>query len=105
MELDLGDQDPSQLARPTASTASQAMSHWIFFEDDRMGGRSLRQTHSCGSGLCIHHADACRSPIELKDNTVIVVLGASGDLAKKKTVCWICEKTKLGGATQLANKA
>jgi len=24
--------------------------------------------------------------IELKDNTVIVVLGASGDLAKKKTV-------------------
>jgi hypothetical protein len=26
--------------------------------------------------------------IELKDNTVIVVLGASGDLAKKKTVCF-----------------
>ena len=26
------------------------------------------------------------SSIELKDNTVIVVLGASGDLAKKKTV-------------------
>lgn len=25
--------------------------------------------------------------IELKDNTVIIVLGASGDLAKKKTVC------------------
>lgn len=25
--------------------------------------------------------------MELKDNTVIVVLGASGDLAKKKTVC------------------
>lgn len=25
------------------------------------------------------------STIELKDNTVIVVLGASGDLAKKKT--------------------
>jgi hypothetical protein len=24
--------------------------------------------------------------IELKDNTIIVVLGASGDLAKKKTV-------------------
>jgi glucose-6-phosphate 1-dehydrogenase len=24
--------------------------------------------------------------LELKDNTVIVVLGASGDLAKKKTV-------------------
>jgi glucose-6-phosphate 1-dehydrogenase len=24
--------------------------------------------------------------MELKDNTVIVVLGASGDLAKKKTV-------------------
>jgi len=28
-----------------------------------------------------------RSSIELKDNTVIIVLGASGDLAKKKTVC------------------
>jgi hypothetical protein len=27
------------------------------------------------------------STIELKDDTVIVVLGASGDLAKKKTVC------------------
>lgn len=26
------------------------------------------------------------STIELKDNTVIIVLGASGDLAKKKTV-------------------
>jgi glucose-6-phosphate 1-dehydrogenase len=26
------------------------------------------------------------SSVELKDNTVIVVLGASGDLAKKKTV-------------------
>jgi glucose-6-phosphate 1-dehydrogenase len=26
------------------------------------------------------------SSMELKDNTVIVVLGASGDLAKKKTV-------------------
>lgn len=26
------------------------------------------------------------STIELKDDTVIVVLGASGDLAKKKTV-------------------
>lgn len=25
--------------------------------------------------------------MELKDDTVIVVLGASGDLAKKKTVC------------------
>jgi glucose-6-phosphate 1-dehydrogenase len=25
--------------------------------------------------------------MELKDNTIIVVLGASGDLAKKKTVC------------------
>ena len=34
-------------------------------------------------------ADAwvARSAIELKNNTVIVVLGASGDLAKKKTVC------------------
>lgn len=27
----------------------------------------------------------CCSAVELKDNTVIVVLGASGDLAKKKT--------------------
>lgn len=27
--------------------------------------------------------------VELKDNTVIVVLGASGDLAKKKTVCHV----------------
>lgn len=27
------------------------------------------------------------STIELKDDTIIVVLGASGDLAKKKTVC------------------
>lgn len=33
-------------------------------------------------------ANACAmdSELELKDNTVIVVLGASGDLAKKKTV-------------------
>lgn len=31
---------------------------------------------------------ACQySTIELKDDTIIVVLGASGDLAKKKTVC------------------
>lgn len=30
--------------------------------------------------------DIVSSTIELKDNTVIVVLGASGDLAKKKTV-------------------
>lgn len=30
------------------------------------------------------------STIELKDNTVIVVLGASGDLAKKKTVRRAC---------------
>lgn len=28
------------------------------------------------------------SSVELKDDTVIVVLGASGDLAKKKTV-WL----------------
>lgn len=27
------------------------------------------------------------STVELKDETVIIVLGASGDLAKKKTVC------------------
>jgi glucose-6-phosphate 1-dehydrogenase len=31
--------------------------------------------------------DSPRSTVELKDDTVIVVLGASGDLAKKKTVC------------------
>jgi glucose-6-phosphate 1-dehydrogenase len=30
--------------------------------------------------------DMALSTIELKDDTVIVVLGASGDLAKKKTV-------------------
>jgi hypothetical protein len=30
--------------------------------------------------------DPLRSTVELKDDTVIVVLGASGDLAKKKTV-------------------
>lgn len=29
---------------------------------------------------------ATDSTLELKDNTIIVVLGASGDLAKKKTV-------------------
>lgn len=27
------------------------------------------------------------STVELKENTTIIVLGASGDLAKKKTVC------------------
>ena len=32
-----------------------------------------------------HCADS-RSNIELKENTTVVVLGASGDLAKKKTV-------------------
>jgi hypothetical protein len=31
-------------------------------------------------------SSAGSSTIELKDNTIIVVLGASGDLAKKKTV-------------------
>lgn len=30
--------------------------------------------------------DSLFSTVELKDNTVIIVLGASGDLAKKKTV-------------------
>jgi hypothetical protein len=30
---------------------------------------------------CLPHSN-----VELKDNTIIVVLGASGDLAKKKTV-------------------
>lgn len=33
----------------------------------------------------VTNTSSCRT-IELKDNTVIVVLGASGDLAKKKTV-------------------
>jgi len=39
--------------------------------------------------------------IELKENTIIVVLGASGDLAKKKTfpalfglVCQYCRKSR-----------
>jgi hypothetical protein len=31
------------------------------------------------------HANDIYSTIELKENTVIIVLGASGDLAKKKT--------------------
>lgn len=35
------------------------------------------------SGLDANISD---STIELKDDTIIVVLGASGDLAKKKTV-------------------
>ena len=37
--------------------------------------------------------------IELKDNTIIVVLGASGDLAKKKTVGLVLSEimTTLGG--------
>jgi hypothetical protein len=35
-------------------------------------------------------AEAIFSTIELKDNTIIVVLGASGDLAKKKTVSHTC---------------
>ena len=30
--------------------------------------------------------DFSSSTVELKDDTIIVVLGASGDLAKKKTV-------------------
>lgn len=34
------------------------------------------------------------STIELKENTVIIVLGASGDLAKKKTVS-ICTSIDL----------
>ena len=37
------------------------------------------------------------SNIELKDNTVIVVLGASGDLAKKKTVSG--SRTTLSGTS------
>ena len=35
--------------------------------------------------LLIHMLTPRGSTIELKENTVIVVLGASGDLAKKKT--------------------
>ena len=35
--------------------------------------------------MLIHTLLLCRT-LELKDNTIIVVLGASGDLAKKKTV-------------------
>lgn len=38
--------------------------------------------------------------MELKDNTVIVVLGASGDLAKKKTVTALTHPRW----SQLANK-
>jgi glucose-6-phosphate 1-dehydrogenase len=33
--------------------------------------------------------------MELKDNTIIVVLGASGDLAKKKTVSTRAPEHKL----------
>jgi hypothetical protein len=42
----------------------------------------------CSYGPRIMLTLMCRgtSSVELKDNTVIVVLGASGDLAKKKTV-------------------
>jgi hypothetical protein len=36
----------------------------------------------CEEANCEPH----HSTMELKENTVIVVLGASGDLAKKKTV-------------------
>jgi hypothetical protein len=36
---------------------------------------------------------ALHSAMELKDNTVIVVLGASGDLAKKKTVRHLMRST------------
>lgn len=39
-----------------------------------------------GPSLIAAKSPFCRSTLELKDNTVIVVLGASGDLAKKKTV-------------------
>jgi hypothetical protein len=35
---------------------------------------------------CGQLTDLIYSNIELKDNTIIVVFGASGDLAKKKTV-------------------
>lgn len=52
---------------------------WIenYPQTDRSFGPKILLT-----GVCHDH-----SSIELKDNTVIVVLGASGDLAKKKTVC------------------
>jgi len=33
-----------------------------------------------------HHEEGNVANIELKDNTIIVVLGASGDLAKKKDI-------------------
>jgi hypothetical protein len=46
--------------------------------------------------------------MELKDNTVIVVLGASGDLAKKKTVrssratCYLCMSLTLRASSLLS---
>jgi hypothetical protein len=49
-------------------------------------------------------ADPLSSVIELKDNTVIVVLGASGDLAKKKTVC-VTARRKYSPMCQLANSS
>lgn len=39
---------------------------------------------TCTSGLFLLTIET--STIELKDDTIIIVLGASGDLAKKKTV-------------------
>ena len=42
------------------------------------------QKQELGSDLLINGLRY--STIELKENTVVVVLGASGDLAKKKTV-------------------
>ena len=43
-----------------------------------------------------HAADnQTHSTIELKEDTVIVVLGASGDLAKKKTVCFTVGKVSV----------
>lgn len=42
------------------------------------------------------------STIELKDDTIIVVLGASGDLAKKKTVR-ASPATPVGLKTDLIN--
>jgi hypothetical protein len=52
----------------------------------------MRSSHTALANACGSYANqrstllTTSSTIELKENTVIVVLGASGDLAKKKTV-------------------
>ena len=56
----------------------------------RIGCRRAPRAHAAVRiGSCCRAKTANRataSTIELKDNTIVVVLGASGDLAKKKTV-------------------